>query len=80
MKKILLSALLIGVMGGCVEPTVKAKSTKYTVSRTGGEPSKPLQLVDIEGCQYFVCDVYDGVVLCHKGNCKNIIHPEHTRR
>ena len=74
MKKILLAALLIGVMGGCVEPTVKAKSTKYTVSR------KPLQLVDIEGCQYFVCDVYGGVVLCHKGNCKNIIHPEHTRR
>lgn len=74
MKRLLLAVLLIGMMSGCKEPTVKAKSTSYTVPRTGGEASNPLKLVEIEGCQYFVCDVYHGVVLCHKGNCKNPIH------
>ena len=74
MKKILLATFLIGMISGCTEPTVKAKSTVYTIPKHGGEASVPLKIVVIEGCEYFVCNNWDGNILCHKGNCKNQIH------
>lgn len=27
-----------------------------------------------QGCEYFQCPVYLGIVLSHKGNCTNSIH------
>ena len=74
MNKLLLATLLIGMVGGCTEPTVASKPTNYTVPKIGGEASRPLKICVIEGCEYFTCDVYRGVVIVHKGNCKNPIH------
>jgi len=28
----------------------------------------------IQGCEYFICPVYGGKVIVHKGNCTNPIH------
>ena len=74
MIKKLLALAAIGMMAGCAQPTVKAKTTKYTISKQYGEASKPLKIAVIEGCEYFVCSNSRGDVLTHKGNCKNPIH------
>jgi hypothetical protein len=74
MKKIILAILLIGMMGGCTEPTVQTKQTNYTVPMSGGQASNPLEICVIDGCEYFTCKVRGGVVVSHKGNCKNLIH------
>jgi len=62
------------MIAGCTEPTVKSKTTNYTVPMVGGEASAPLKTCVIEGCEYFTCEVRGGVVVSHKGNCKNLIH------
>lgn len=74
MIKKLLALAAIGMMAGCTEPTVKAKPTKYTIPKHDGEASQPLKITVIEGCEYFVCNNWEGNILCHKGNCKNLIH------
>jgi hypothetical protein len=74
MKKLLIATFLIGMMGGCTEPTVASKSTNYTVPKIGGEASSPMKICVIEACEYFICDVYAGAVIVHKGNCSNPIH------
>lgn len=76
----LLSAFLIVIISSCTEPTVKSKSTVYTIPKQAGDASEPLKIVVIEGCEYFVCNNWQGNILCHKGNCKNPIHPEHLRK
>ena len=80
MKKLLIATLLIGMISSCTEPTVEAKLTTYTIPRHDGDASQPLKVVIIEGCEYFVCNNWDGNILCHKVNCKNPIHPEHLRK
>lgn len=35
---------------------------------------KPLEIRNINGCEYIVNIVRGGEVLTHKGDCKNIIH------
>ena len=74
MKKLLLATLLIGMMCGCEEPTIQSKRTNYTVPTVGGGSSNPLEICVIDGCEYFNCEVRGGVVVSHKGNCKNPIH------
>ena len=74
MKKIILFALAVGMIAGCTEPTVKSKTTNYTVPMIGGGSSNPLEICVIDGCEYFKCEVRGGVVVTHKGNCKNPIH------
>jgi hypothetical protein len=59
---------------GCTEPTVKSKTTNYTIPSEGNIASEPLKVCVIEGCEYFICKNYKGNVLCHKGNCRNPIH------
>lgn len=72
MKKLLLATLLIGMVSSCEEPTVTRKSTEI-ITEYG---NKPLKLIIIEGCEYFEYSVGHRYSLCHKGNCKNPIHPE----
>ena len=72
MKKLLLAILLIGMVSSCEEPTVTRKSTEI-ITEYG---NKPLKLIIIEGCEYFEYSVGHRYSLCHKGNCKNPIHPE----
>lgn len=74
MKSLLIATLLIGLMGGCTEPTVQTKQTNYTIPMVEGESSKPLEICVIDGCEYFTCEVRGGVVVSHKGNCSNPIH------
>jgi hypothetical protein len=74
MKKLLLATLLIGMISGCTEPTVKSTKTNYTVPTAGGISSNPLEICVIDGCEYFTCEVRVGVVVSHKGNCSNPIH------
>jgi hypothetical protein len=73
-KKLLLATLLIGMVSGCEEPTVSSKPTNYTIPSKGKLASDPLKVCVIEECEYFICENYKGNILCHKGNCKNIIH------
>ena len=74
MKKIMFPVLAV-LMFGCVEPNVSVKPTLYRIPR-GKTQSESLELkiVEIEGCEYFMCTNYEGNVLSHKGNCKNPIH------
>jgi hypothetical protein len=74
MKKLLLATLLIGMISGCTEPTVSSRTTNYTIPSKGKLASDPLKVCVIEECEYFICENYKGNILCHKGNCKNIIH------
>jgi hypothetical protein len=80
MKKLILFTLAVGMIAGCTEPTVKSKTTNYTVPMVGGEASAPLKTCMIEGCEYFTCEVRGGVVVSHKGNCKNLIHKKDEQR
>jgi hypothetical protein len=73
-KKLLLATLLIGMMAGCEEPTVSSKTTNHTIPEEGNIASEPFKVCVIEGCEYFICKNHKGNILCHKGNCKNIIH------
>jgi hypothetical protein len=74
MSKLLLATLLIGMISGCTEPTVKSKTTNYTIPSEGNIASEPLKVCVIEGCEYFICKNHKGNILCHKGNCSNPIH------
>jgi hypothetical protein len=74
MKKLILAILFIGMVSGCTEPTVSARTTNYTIPSGGSIASEPLKVCVIEGCEYFICKNYKGNILCHKGNCSNPIH------
>ena len=74
MKKLILFTLAVGIIAGCTEPTVKSKTTNYTIPTQDNLASDPLKVCVIEGCEYFICKNYKGNILCHKGNCKNLIH------
>lgn len=76
-KKILALALLVGMISACTESNVKKKRTNIVINRGDDR----LEVVEIEGCEYFKCAQANFCyTLAHKGNCKNRIHPEHTRR
>ena len=72
MKKLILATLLIGMVSSCDKATVTRQSTTI-VTEDGG---KPLKLIVIEGCEYLEYSSGHRYSLCHKGNCKNLIHPE----
>ena len=70
MKKLLIATLLIGMVSSCQEATVTKQSTEI-VTEYG---NKPLRLIVIEDCEYFEYSSGHRYSLCHKGNCKNLIH------
>jgi hypothetical protein len=72
MKKLLIATLLIGMVSSCEEPTVTKQSTQI-VTHFG---AKAMDIVTIEGCEYLQYSSGHRYSLCHKGNCKNPIHPE----
>jgi hypothetical protein len=69
MKQLLFIALLIGMMGGCTEPTVQRQRIEIVTTQGGSAMS----IVIIEGCEYLEYDRGRSYI-CHKGNCKNPIH------
>jgi len=70
MKKILLSASVIMMLASCGKPSVSHQLTNHKLGVTG---DIELEIVEIEGCEYFF---YQGtsIALTHKGNCSNRIH------
>ena len=72
MKKLLLATLLIGMVSGCNEPTVTKKRTQIVTE----QGASPMDIIIIEGCEYLQYSTGHRYSLCHKGNCKNSIHPE----
>jgi hypothetical protein len=70
MKKLLLIASAMIVLASCVEKSnVKTKNTTYQINN-----GITLQLINIEGCEYYFVPLTGSYNLCHKGNCKNPIH------
>ena len=76
MKYILLATLLCGMFSSCTEPTIKDKPTNYTLRLGNSNDGRNVNIAVIEGCEYFVCFNSSGNILCHKGNCSNLIHKE----
>jgi len=70
MRKILLTALFIGIMSGCAETNVEKANTEYVISHL----NSPLKIVSIDSCQYFYGEWGNATVLTHKGDCDNPIH------
>lgn len=72
----IISFFAIGI-SACTEPNVKKKRTNIVINRGDDR----LEVVEIEGCEYFKCaQPHAHYTLAHKGNCNNRIHKEHTRR
>jgi hypothetical protein len=77
MKK-LIPFILILLVTSCQEPNVESKKTEYTIETSLG--TSRLEIIEVEGCEYLYGPWGNATVLVHKGNCKNRIHPEHTRK
>ena len=72
MKKLLIAIALIGMVSGCNKPTVTKKRTQIVTE----QGASPMDIIIIEGCEYLQNSGSGDYSLCHKGNCKNPIHPE----
>jgi hypothetical protein len=68
--------LIIILLTSCHQPNVDKAHTKFVI-----KPGySALEIVEIDRCQYLYGDWGGAIVLTHKGNCTNPIHPEHLRR
>jgi hypothetical protein len=67
MKKLILIALLIGMMGSCIEPTVQ-RQRKIIQAENGYN----FEIVTFDSCEYLINLSRGNTV--HKGNCSNPIH------
>ena len=75
MRKILIAVILIGLVS-CTQSTVEKRQTNIVINNGHSK----LNIVEIEGCEYFFSNYDRGAIFEHKGNCKNPIHPEHLRK
>lgn len=69
MKKLFTAVLLVVMASSCTDTNFKTAKTTTIYSSVGVNT-----VVEIDSCEYLVCEVHNGVVLTHKGNCKNPIH------
>jgi hypothetical protein len=76
MKKIIITTLILATLTACTEPTVQTKQTNIVIEYG----QNPVEIVVIEGCEYLHYRHGHAYMLCHKGNCKNPIHPEHKKK
>ena len=71
MKRILIIAIVLIGLASCIDkPTVDSKTTQHKVGTFGEE----VDVVTIEGCEYFLMQYDRSMSMCHKGNCSNPIH------
>ena len=75
MKKFIFVLGIVSLMFSCNEPTVPTKPTNIVTK----EGNNKLRIVEIEGCEYLEFEQGHQYSLCHKGNCKNPIHPENKK-
>lgn len=67
MKKIIFIALTTLIMVGCSENEL----TKYTNESIKNKPIlKHGNIIDLDSCQYVVCDAYGGWTFVHHNNCR----------
>lgn len=70
MKKLFISAVMVTLLCSCDDQnTVSTKETEVDFGYMSN-----LEIVKIEGCEYFYGDWSNATVLTHKGNCSNPIH------
>jgi hypothetical protein len=67
--------LIIILLTSCRQANVDKTPTKFVLK----ENASPLEIVEIDRCQYLYGDWGGAIVFTHKGNCTNPIHPEHLR-
>ena len=72
MKKLIFVLGVESLMCSCNEPTVPTKPTNIVTK----EGNNRIRIVEIEGGDYLEFEQGHQYSLCHKGNCKNLIHPE----
>lgn len=65
MKKMYALILLIALFS--CEPNAEHTKTNKTYNMGN------IRIVEIDGCEYVLSDVYGGDDICHKGNCKYCI-------
>ena len=69
MKNIILLALTALMVVGCNENEL----TGITTHANEGIKNKPIRrgmIIDIDSCQYVVCDAYGGWAFVHHNNCR----------
>lgn len=70
MKKIILLALTALMMVGCNKKELK-ETTEHTTESLESMPIlRRGMIVNIDSCQYVVCDAYGGWAYVHHGNCR----------
>ena len=62
------------IMGSCLESNVPRRTTPYAINKGHGSEAEYLEIVTIEGCEYFKCYAPHSNIITHKGNCSNPIH------
>ncbi len=70
MKKIIVLALLATIMVGCKQTELREKTRHAVESITKKPILKNGMIVDLDSCQYVVCDAYGGWAYVHHGNCR----------
>ena len=76
MNKLFTAVLLVLMASSCTEqPTSVTKPSEHVISLDQFGGTK-LNVIEVEGCEYFVGNYDRSGLLTHKGNCKNPIHPE----
>ena len=63
MKKIILLALATLMVVGCSEIDTNESIKNKPVLKHGN-------IIDLDSCQYVVCDAYDGWAFVHHNNCR----------
>lgn len=70
MKKVILIVLTALMMVGCEEKELK-EITRHVNESLKNEPVlRHGMIVDIDSCQYIVCDAYNGYAFIHHNNCR----------
>lgn len=76
MKKIFIAVMIVTLVS-CEGPNVESKETKYLIGNVEG---RPLEIVEIEGCEYFFAEYDRSAIFEHKGNCNNPIHGQNKSK
>ena len=70
MKKIIIFALTSLMMVGCKEENLKETVRHATESFENESILRTGMVVDIDSCQYIVCNAYGGRAYVHHNNCR----------
>ena len=72
MKRILLITSVLMMLASCDDPNVPTKSTTHKIGWNGTD----LEVIELEGCEYYFTEYGKSAIMCHKGNCSNPMHKQ----